>query len=516
MQYKLPKDILLQTYGKNIELQYRSNSSCLISLSPELEDIYSISNKERFPLWFKINGMSNGSGGSSTQKTSNLYFTVDTFYAETSSDTSTVSQYSLGVSNSWFQRSYIDTSYTNLAESDMFTSVANSSDSGFYIRQQNYTSLLGNEKFLHIYMDVTSGEPQTYNSNTIRSRNTDLNIITDGSAYTGDINLTSNKNILLDAYNRIELKATPYTSQSSRIDFTYSALDYWDIDTYNYHGDNIFNFGTNNIFYYQSSSSSSFRFLSTERHSGSMPLITLGSAESDDSSEQHILIRSSMMEMNATSTDSTHSIYLHAGNYNSSTDTYDAEIIMGTSGVEITGLALDGLVTPPQFNNLDSGEPEVTQFSGELTLNKGTIFQLIIHFYCSDFSTVLQRVVFAGKTFSDVQSVLSDLVNTTNISNVYYGIAISTGRVSSNNALPLFNILKGSSYGTNPTESNFLNGLDAILMDSFAIAQSTYSISGDSFIRVSCLVRKKMVLTLTAGGAVTNPSAEIIAGPREY
>lgn len=507
MQYKLPKDILLQTYGKNIELQYRSNSSCLISLSPELEEIYSVSNKDMYPVWFKVKGMSSGSGMLPVLKTSNLYFSVDSFHV-TPSDGSNISSYSLGLSSAWFRRSYIDTSYTNLSESDVFTSIANTSDSGFYIRQQDYSSLLGNEKFLHIYMDVTSGEPVTYGSNNIISRNTDLNIITDGTNYTGDLNLTSNKDINLDAYSKIELKASPYTAQASKIDLTYTALDYWDIDTYNYHGENTFNFGTKNIFYYQSASSTSHRFLSAERVIGGIPKIVLGSDESDDSSEQSILIRSSIMEISSTSTDSTQGIFLHAGEYNGLTDKYDAEIKMGTSGVEITGLALDGLVSPLQFNNFNLTEPEISRFSGDIILRKGTLFQLVIHFSVSDFSSVTQRVVFAGHTLSEVRSILNDMVD---ITNIYYGITINTGRVKpANNAVPQFDVLKGSTLSGN----DLLSGLNAVLLDSFAIAPSTYSTSGDAFIRVLCMVTQNFTTPITTEG--TNPTAEIIDGPHEY
>ena len=108
MQYRLPKNVLLQTYGKNIDIRYVSDTSCTIALSTTLKDIYSIENYNREPIQFRINNAGN---------LSSLYIGADSIYSDHNVEFE-IAEYDIGKDECWFNRSYIDKGYfTNINSS---------------------------------------------------------------------------------------------------------------------------------------------------------------------------------------------------------------------------------------------------------------------------------------------------------------------------------------------------------------------------------------------------------------
>lgn len=530
MQYKLPKNVLLQTYGKNINVKYNSNTSCLIALSQDLEDISSISNKDSYPICIKVKGMS--SDIPPTQKTSNFYFDVDKMYAEAGE--SNISDYSIGYSSSWFLKSYVDTAYTNLAESDKFYVIANSSDSGYYIRQKNFTSLTG-EKYLHVYMDVdNNSEPPVYRSNNIESFNTRLNITADGDDYTGVLSLNSNKDTIVGAYESVTVQVTPRLStQTSKITLTEDRIDYSGIPTHY--------FDSLTEFKYSTASDTYLTFLSAKKQVGSAPKIILG--DSTFGSVQTISIIGTSIEIDGTSIDSPNGVFLHGGDFDYSLDTYDAQIRLGNQGVfiegyrgitiesnqgvTINGISIGGyngvivedsngvtisnsigvnihnLNIYSTFSNSLVTTPNIYRFNGDLNIKNGAIFQLVIRFQ-SD-SHFDPEVVFSGTTFSDLKDRMDNLQNNSYISNIYYGIALNNSRTdppySSN---PHFYVLKGFSSN----ESTFLDGIEAVLLENIVISSVS---SNTVYVRVNCISTKDTVIS-----TISSSTAEIVEGPHEY
>lgn len=429
MQYRLPKNVLLQTYGKNIDIRYVSDTSCTIALSSTLQDIYSISNYGTNPIQFRINNAGN---------LSCLYIGSDAIYSDHNVEFE-IADYDIGKDELWFNRSYIDKGYfTNIN-----SSIANIES--IYCRDITANILIIDDLQLQ-NLTVSQISPSSSSSK-----------IGDYDEYFGEVHTNAlmfhnmdDDTVSVRAEVRSEsMDSTLEVYSSIPTNVTLNGL--LDLDV------------ASGLKVSTQGNQEEIVFLETDAQSEALllkaPTTRIQSTHNDE-----------YLRLNITNWSADFSF---VSNYSNSGITLSGNTIIQNS-LDIT----DILFRYENTGTMPAGYfPSSDTFSGILHLKKGGIFQIVL---CFD-DTILGQgyLVFAGTQISDLSRQLNWLSGGDK-TKYYYGLALSSQTPGLSSPYVLYYILRANSISTN----RFLDEVPAVTLESIILNNNS---RGMTYIKILCM-----------------------------